>query len=72
MGPFPRVLLSAGFTLLKWLFFVTAGLLTVLIIVQQLRGDAEAAPLQLGGLAAVMGVLGWISAKASGWFVPEQ
>jgi len=72
MGPFPRVLLSAGFSLMKWLFFITAALLAILVVMQQVRGDAEAAPMELGVLALVMAGLGWVSSKASGWFVPGQ
>lgn len=72
MGPFPRILLSACLNLMKWLFLVTAGLLAILIVVQQLRGDAEAAPGQLALFAAVMVVLGWLSGKASVWFAPHS
>ena len=72
MGPFSRILLSACLNLMRWLFFVTAGLVVVLLIVQQLRGDAEAAPVQLALFAGVVAVLGWASGKASLWFAPHS
>jgi hypothetical protein len=72
MGPFPRFLLGACLNLMKWLFFVTAGLLAVLIVVQQLRGDAEAAPAQLALFALIMAALGVVSGKVSRWFLPQD
>lgn len=72
MGPFSRILLSACLNLIRWLLYVTAGLVVVLVIVQQLRGDAEAAPLQLALFAGVAAIAGWASGKASGWFAPRQ
>lgn len=69
MGPFPRILLSACLNLMKWLFFVTAGLVLILMVVQHLRGDAEAAPMQLAVFAVVVGALGWASGKASLFFI---
>lgn len=72
MGPFPRFLLGACLNLMKWLFLITAGLLAVLVVVQQVRGDAEAAPLQLGLFAVVMAVLGVVSGKVSRWFLPQD
>lgn len=69
MGPFPRILLSACLNLMKWLFFVTSGLVLILMVVQQLRGDAEAAPAQLAVFAVVVAALGWASGRASHFFM---
>lgn len=69
MGPFPRVLMGACLNVLKYLFFVAGGLMAILLVVQQMRGDAEAAPLQLAIGAAIMLGLGVISAKASAFFL---
>lgn len=69
MGPFPRVLMGACLNVLKYLFFVAGGLMAVLLVVQQVRGDAEAAPLQLAIGAAVMLGLGFVSAHASTFFM---
>ena len=72
MGPFPRILLSACLNLLKWLLLLTAGLLAVLIVVQHLRGDAEAAPGALALFAGGAAALGWLCGKASAYFVPKD
>lgn len=69
MGPFPRVLLGACLNVLKVLFFVAGGLMAVLLVVQQVRGDAEAAPVQLALGAVLMLGLALLSAKGSVFFL---
>ena len=68
MGSFPRILLSVCLNLMKWMFLGTGGLMLVLLVVQQLRGEEGAQPLALVMGAAVMGALGWIAAVGSRFF----
>ena len=68
MGPFPRALMVACPTVLRWLLMITAGLLLILIVVQYLRGDEGAAPVPLLAMAALMAAGAWVCAKAAAWF----
>lgn len=53
--------------MLRWLLLATAGLLAVLIVVQQVRGDEGAAPVPLAIAAVAMAFGGWISGRAALW-----
>jgi hypothetical protein len=68
MGDFPRAILIACLQVLRWLLFATAALMLVLLIVQQLRGDPGAVPVQLGIGAILMLAAGIICGRAARWF----
>ncbi|MCA0421989.1 MAG: hypothetical protein LCH61_01485 [Proteobacteria bacterium] len=68
MGHFPRVLLYACLYILKYLFAVTGGLMLILLVVQQVRGDVEAAPVALGIGTCGMAALAWISGRGATYF----
>ena len=68
MGSFPRILLSVCLNLMKWLFWGTAVLMLVLLVVQQLRGDEGAVPVQLAIGAGAMGLLGLACVWGSRFF----
>lgn len=67
VGPVATLIATACLEALKWLFWITAGLLAVMIVVQGLRGDAHARPLAsavLGlGFAAAGLACGWLAAR---------
>ena len=67
MGPFPRAILIACFTVLKWLCWITAALLLLLIASQYMRGDLVT-PGQFALAALGMAVFGWVCGRAAGWF----
>ncbi|HRK25090.1 MAG TPA: hypothetical protein PLQ11_09075 [Beijerinckiaceae bacterium] len=68
MGPFPRAILIACLSILRWMLLVTAGLVVILLVVQQLRGDAEAAPGALAIFAVITAGIGWLCGRAAVWF----
>lgn len=68
MGDFSRAIMIACLQVLRWLLFVTGALMLVLIIVQQVRGDTDAAPLALGISAAAMLVGGYVCGRAGAYF----
>lgn len=68
MGQFPRVLLGACLYVLKHFFALTAVLMLILLVVQQVRGDAEAAPAALGIGTCVMAALAWVSGRGATYF----
>ena len=72
MGSFPRILLSVCLNLMKWMFLATGGLLLVLMVVQQVRGDDGAHPGALLIGAAGMAALGWIAALGSRFFAKAR
>ncbi|WP_460451607.1 hypothetical protein [Alsobacter sp. SYSU BS001988] len=57
---FSTVVASACLTVLRWLLWFTAGLLVVLLVVQAVRGDADARPVATVAMAAGFVLLGWI------------
>lgn len=67
MGPFPRAVLIACLTMLKWLCWVTTALLLLLIASQFLRGETTT-PGQFAIAALAMAALGWFCGKAAAWF----
>lgn len=68
IGQFPRAVLIACLTMLRWLLFVVAALMLILLVVQHIRGEAAAAPLSLGLGAVGMAAGGWLCGVASAWF----
>ena len=64
---FSAVVASACLTVLQWMLWGTAALFALLVIVQALRGDADAQPFT-GALAGIVFVaLGWLSGTAARW-----
>jgi hypothetical protein len=61
MGPFATAIAYGCLTALRWLCWITAGLLVVLIITQYLRGDDWARPGGNALLGAGMAAAGWLS-----------
>ncbi|WP_406853818.1 hypothetical protein ABEG18_14755 [Alsobacter sp. KACC 23698] len=61
---FSTAVAFACLVVLRWLFWATAALLVVLLVVQFLRGDADARPLATAAMAAAMAALGWIFGAA--------
>lgn len=68
MGDFSRAIMVACLQVLRWLLFVTGGLMLLLVVVQQVRGDDGAAPLSLGIAALAMLAGGYICGKAASFF----
>ena len=61
MGPFATAIAYGCLVALRWLLWITAGLLLVLLVTQYLRGDDWARP---GGnvlLALALTAAGWLS-----------
>jgi hypothetical protein len=59
------VVASACLTVLQWLLWGTAALFAVLVVVQAVRGDADAQPFT-GVLAGLVFLgLGWLSGAAA-------
>ncbi|GGH24855.1 hypothetical protein GCM10007036_31560 [Alsobacter metallidurans] len=61
---FSTAVASACLTVLQWLLWLTAGLLLLLLVVQSLRGDADAQPVTTAVMAVAAGVLGWMFGAA--------
>jgi hypothetical protein len=71
MGLFSTAMLIASLEGLKWLFWATAALLALLIVVQMARGDADARPLvnMVMGLAFVVAGIAanYAAVKVEAW-----
>jgi lipoprotein signal peptidase len=65
MGPLATGILIGCLAGLRWLLWLVAFLLAVLLIVHAIRGDAGANPLQTGLLVLFFGGLGWVSGFVS-------
>ena len=63
MGPFATVILAGCLKALGFLLWGIAAFIALLVVVQRLRGDAEADPVALMGVALVCLVLGFGCAK---------
>lgn len=68
MGPFPRAILIACLSVLKWLCWVTSVLLVLLIAAQYVRDELNI-PMQLAIASIGMGIFGWICANVENWFL---
>lgn len=67
MGPVATAIAVGCLTALRWLLWLTAALLVVLIATQYVRGDQWAQPTANAALAAVMALAGWASGYAADW-----
>lgn len=67
MGPVATAIAVGCLTALRWLLWLTAALLVVLIAMQFARGDQWAQPGANAALAAAMAVGGWLSGYAADW-----
>jgi hypothetical protein len=65
MGPFATAVLSACLQALRYLLWITAGLLVALAAVQALRGDPSFKPLTLVFLALLFAIGGFVSGRAA-------
>ncbi len=65
MGPFSRAILIGCLDALRWLFWLGAGLLVLLVVVQAFRGDADALPKSNLAGAAALAALGWLCGFAA-------
>ncbi len=65
MGPFGIIAGIACLAVLRWVLWGTAALLVVLVVVQAMRGDDGARPDINGTVAALLGLFGWLSGRAS-------
>lgn len=65
MGPLPHAVLMACLTVLRSLLYLTAALLAVLVVAQQLRAEAGAQPLELSIAALAMAGLGWLAGRGA-------
>ena len=61
---FSTAVASACLSVLQWLLWLTAGLLLLLIVVQALRGDADAQPGTTAMMAVLAGAVGWMFGAA--------
>lgn len=68
MGPFPRAILIACFSVLKWLCWVTSALLVILIAAQYLRNELTI-PAQLAIASIGMGLFGWVCGRVEKWLL---
>jgi hypothetical protein len=64
MEPFTKAVLSACLSALRWLLWLVAALAATLLVVQYLRGDAQANGSVLAVLALGFAVGGWACGKA--------
>jgi hypothetical protein len=61
MGPFSTVVLVAGLTVLRWVFFVTGALFVLLVLAQAIRQEEAARPILHLATAAAFLAAGWLS-----------
>lgn len=65
MGMFSTAVLVACLQGMKYLLWLTAALLVVLIVVQVLRGDPNIKPIMLGVVALLALLGGFVSGRAA-------
>lgn len=68
MGPFPLAVLIACLKVMRGLCFLAGGLLGLLAVVQQVRGDEGAQPAALGLGVVILLVVGWLSGRVAAFF----
>jgi hypothetical protein len=67
MGPFPLAVLIACLRVMRGLCLLAGGLLGLLALVQQVRGDEGAQPAVLGLGVVILLVLGLLSGRVAAW-----
>ena len=65
MGPFAKAITVGCLDALRWLLWLVAALLAALIVVQFVRNDAGAQPVQFAIIAVVGLTGGWLCGVAS-------
>ena len=71
MGPLPTAILIGCLEGLKWLLWLAAGLLVILVVTQALRGDADALPVPNLIVAAAMFCAGVVCAYVARRLMPK-
>lgn len=69
MGPIASAIAIGFLEAVRWLLWIAAALLVVLIVVQALRGDAGASPLANAIAALAMAAGGWACRWAAAWIL---